>query len=303
MKRVSNARSNFVGGAPSASIAGVPSTIGAIPTSPSYISMAPSTDTMNTMNTMNTSATQESVILELSRRLGEREAEVRSIRAQTARQQAQAARSPVGHAASPSHGAQEALLSHCRDQEEKLRVAAQLNKRLNTKLKEMERLHKDTEGRRAQLDRLTAIEEENKSTTAELADAQRVIEKKEEWITQLTEEKKEATRKAAEGEEAHTTFREESEEAQTKLQGEIARLEELTQQGKALAEDQGGALRENEATIEKIQDQCEGLRDAVEGLKGELEEKMHSIESKDALLDMQRQTSKYICCVHGVFVC
>jgi cell division protein FtsB len=69
------------------------------------------------------------------------------------------------------------------------------------------------------------------------------------------------------------------------LKAEVAKYQDLIAKGKALGDGQITVLLEKEKSIEDLEDKNAELEEQVKALK-------HTIKSKDALLDMQRQESK-----------
>lgn len=104
--------------------------------------------------------------------------------------------------------------------------------------------------------------------------AKDVIKKKDALIKSLNNDKEDLILKATE-----------TDRTVKSLKAEVAKYQDLIAKGKALGDGQITVLLEKEKSIEDLEDKNAELEEQIKALK-------HTIESKDAILDMQRQESK-----------
>lgn len=198
--------------------------------------------------------TQESVIIELSRRLREKDAQIQSITQQRD--------SLEGYLQQNQNGDGYDILRAKYDvKDAELQVANETNSELRKLVNELQ--HVARKGDSSKLE-ITELREELKY-------AEKTVEKREATISSMKEEKAGMEKK------------------QRKLKDELASYEELLEKSKALAEEQIGVLLSNDKTIHSLQDKIAKMKRENEALKDTLKENKHTIESKDALLNMQRQ--------------
>eukprot|EP00579_Thalassiosira_antarctica_P017639 CAMPEP_0201935426 /NCGR_PEP_ID=MMETSP0903-20130614/35418_1 /ASSEMBLY_ACC=CAM_ASM_000552 /TAXON_ID=420261 /ORGANISM="Thalassiosira antarctica, Strain CCMP982" /LENGTH=638 /DNA_ID=CAMNT_0048475841 /DNA_START=90 /DNA_END=2006 /DNA_ORIENTATION=+ len=241
---------------------------------------------------------QESVVVELTQRLAEREAQIRSI----TQQKMQLEHGLEGYLqnhqrqADNQHKAAEAydtLLSYYAQREEELRVATETNRELDNKRKELEKLVRELQNnsnhqrlklqqKEEKLARLTKVERESELLRVAIMEADGMIKKKEGVIDYLNQEMEDMITKSKESEKTASKIKNE-------LKDELSSYQSLLENSKSLAEEQINVLLQNEETIGSLEDRNTELQDVFEGLNQQLIEDAHTIESKDILLNMQRQ--------------
>eukprot|EP00578_Thalassiosira_sp_NH16_P022124 CAMPEP_0181103264 /NCGR_PEP_ID=MMETSP1071-20121207/14773_1 /TAXON_ID=35127 /ORGANISM="Thalassiosira sp., Strain NH16" /LENGTH=669 /DNA_ID=CAMNT_0023186327 /DNA_START=56 /DNA_END=2065 /DNA_ORIENTATION=+ len=257
-------------------------------------------------------ATQETIIMELTRRIGEREAEIASI----TRQNMNFIRNSHEQAGNVTLGQEvyNTLINNYKEQAEQLRVATHANTELDKAFKELGRMTRGLQNERAvkliaaqdqgekvailtaELEnerakkRLAAKDQEEKVAilTAKLAKLEEeersdrsvlsATKKMESVIKLLTREKIELIEKTKQ-----------SDVTVQKLRNEISSYEELVRKSKTLAEDQINVLQDNEKAICSLEDKNAELEKEIKDLKKTNKKHAHTLESKDTLLNMQRQ--------------
>ena len=241
---------------------------------------------------------QESIIVELTQRLAEREAQIRTV----TQQKMQLEHGLEGYLqnhqrqADNQHQAAEAydtLLSHYAQREEELRVATETNRELDKKRKEMEKLVRELQNtgnhqrlklqqKEEKLAGLVKVKGESESLRIAILEAKGIIKKKEGVIDYLNQENEDMITKSKESEKRAKKIKNE-------LKDELSSYQSLLENSKSLAEEQINVLIQNEETIGSLEDKNTELQDVFEGLNEQLIEDAHTIESKDILLNMQRQ--------------
>ena len=201
------------------------------------------------------SLTQECII----RRLAERDAEIRTI----TQQNLSLENSTL--AAKDVIKTQEAVINRLNNDNEDLILKAVETDRTVKSLKD-EVDERDAEIRTITQQKLSL----EKATLA----AKDVIKKKDALIKSLNNDKEDLILKATE-----------TDRTVKSLKAEVAKYQDLIAKGKALGDGQITVLLEKEKSIEDLEDKNAELEEQIKALK-------HTIESKDAILDMQRQESK-----------
>ena len=201
------------------------------------------------------SLTQECII----RRLAERDAEIRTI----TQQNLSLENSTL--AAKDVIKTQEAVINRLNNDNEDLILKAVETDRTVKRLKD-EVDERDAEIRTITQQKLSL----EKATLA----AKDVIKKKDALIKSLNNDKEDLILKATE-----------TDRTVKSLKAEVAKYQDLIAKGKALGDGQITVLLEKEKSIEDLEDKNAELEEQIKALK-------HTIESKDAILDMQRQESK-----------
>lgn len=268
---------------------------------------APSPETMETMTTPKfhramEGSVQESIIVELTQRLAEREAHIRSITKQKMSLESylHSHHQQSGKQTIAASEAYETLLSKYTEREENLRAvtddleaATKTKQELDKKLNELEKLvrefqHNSTLQRIRLQDRddklvesakmHATVEDDNQALRANILEMEGVINGKEGVIDHLNREKGHMTAKSKE-----------SEKRVKNMKDELAGYQELLEKSKSLAEEQINVLLQNENTIRGLEDTNADLKDEVARLKEQRTKDKHTIESKDTMLNMQRQ--------------
>ena len=121
---------------------------------------------------------------------------------------------------------------------------------------------------------IRTITQQNLSLENSTLAAKDVIKKKDALIKSLNNDKEDLILKATE-----------TDRTVKSLKAEVAKYQDLIAKGKALGDGQITVLLEKEKSIEDLEDKNAELEEQIKALK-------HTIESKDAILDMQRQESK-----------
>ena len=234
-------------------------------------------------------AEENNTIMELTRRLSQSEAKIQVMSAEKNtlerrlyQQQQQRVVQPMGHDA-----AYDMLLSAYNKREEELRVANHVNVELDKNVQELMKLVEEMQSEgTSKLLKLSQKEEKSSLQTVKIAKLEEESKYREEESKQkdgvikyLKKEKEEINDK-----------RKEAERTVKKLQDEIDSYQKLVEESKCLAKEHMNVLTDNEKTIIVLEGRNNLLFKKNEQLKEKIEEDAHAIESKDALLNMQRQT-------------
>lgn len=233
---------------------------------------------------------EESVILELTHRLSEQQAEIIAMKNFLERQhhQHQADSAPIGS------DAYNTLLAHYMEREEQLRVSKQANGRAIFDLQNERTLNQlkvqDNQEKIAKMEEEVQIQrEEVKATDALLKKREVVIDYLQKENADIAAKSKQAIDYLQKENTEVVTKRFLAETAAQKLKDELASYHEMVKKGKTLAEEQIHVLQDNEGAMKDLEDKNDELKEEMEGLKEQLDKTDHTIESKDALLNMQRQ--------------
>ena len=235
----------------------------------------PAVDTINTMNTMMTEATGSGdVIFALTQRLADKESEVRALA-----QQNQLFEIHMNQHQGGNSQAYDTLLAHYMEREESLCASTELNQGLTHKLQEMEKLVRQLQNSSA-VQRAAMREKEEKLNKLIKGQEEKMgdLKKKDDTIAYLNMEKDEMIARAKE-----------SRQTEKKLRDEIAGYEDLVAKSKSLAEGQIHVLLENEKAMGGLETEKATLQKDIDSLKEAMKKDAHTIKSKDALLNMQRQ--------------
>ena len=233
-------------------------------------------------------AEENNTIMELTRRLSQSEAKIQVMSAEKNTlerrlyQQHQRVVQPMGHDA-----AYDMLLSAYNKREEELRVANHVNVELDKNVQELVKLVEEMQSEgTSKLLKLSQKEEKSSLQVMKIAKLEEESKYREEESKQkdgvikyLKKEKEEINDKCKE-----------AERTVKKLQDEIDSYQKLVEESKCLAKEHMNVLTDNEKTIIVLEGRNNLLFKKNEQLKEKIKEDAHAIESKDALLNMQRQT-------------
>ena len=233
-------------------------------------------------------AEENNTIMELTRRLSQSEAKIQVMSAEKNTlerrlyQQQQRVVQPMGHDA-----AYDMLLSAYNKREEELRVANHVNVELDKNVQELVKLVEEMQSEgTSKLLKLSQKEEKSSLQVMKIAKLEEESTYREEESKQkdgvikyLKKEKEEINDKCKE-----------AERTVKKLQDEIDSYQKLVEESKCLAKEHMNVLTDNEKTIIVLEGRNNLLFKKNEQLKEKIKEDAHAIESKDALLNMQRQT-------------
>jgi len=258
---------------------------------PSTIAGIPHAGTINTIASEQLSyamesATQEAVIMELTRRLADSEGQIRSVLQQNAALETYVQQYQQDANNSVSAEAYDSLLAGCMEREKELRIATDMNLTFDKKQIELEQLVNELQNNSTlqgiklqeneeQLKKMGEVEAENKSNRAAVLEAEDIIKRHVEVIEYLNTERDELIAKSKE-----------SEKKMKQMEDELTEYQELLGKSKGLAEEQINVLLENEKTIGGLEDKNAELEEVIETLKTIMKK---NFESKDTLLNMQRQ--------------
>ena len=226
--------------------------------------------------------------MELTRRLSQSEAKIQVMSAEKNTlerrlyQQQQRLVQPMGHDV-----AYDMLLSAYNKREEELRVANHVNVELDKNVQELVKLVEEMQSEgTSKLLKLSQKEEKSSLQVMKIAKLEEESKYREEESKQkdgvikyLKKEKEEINDKCKE-----------AERTVKKLQDEIDSYQKLVEESKCLAKEHMNVLTDNEKTIIVLEGRNNLLFKKNEQLKEKIKEDAHAIESKDALLNMQRQT-------------
>ena len=233
-------------------------------------------------------AEENNTIMELTRRLSQSEAKIQVMSAEKNTlerrlyQQQQRLVQPMGHDV-----AYDMLLSAYNKREEELRVANHVNVELDKNVQELVKLVEEMQSEgTSKLLKLSQKEEKSSLQVIKIAKLEEESKYREEESKQkdgvikyLKKEKEEINDKCKE-----------AERTVKKLQDEIDSYQKLVEESKCLAKEHMNVLTDNEKTIIVLEGRNNLLFKKNEQLKEKIKEDAHAIESKDALLNMQRQT-------------
>ena len=233
-------------------------------------------------------AEENNTIMELTRRLSQSEAKIQVMSAEKNTlerrlyQQQQRVVQPMGHDA-----AYDMLLSAYNKREEELGVANHVNVELDKNVQELVKLVEEMQSEgTSKLLKLSQKEEKSSLQVMKIAKLEEESKYRDEESKQkdgvikyLKKEKEEINDKCKE-----------AERTVKKLQDEIDSYQKLVEESKCLAKEHMNVLTDNEKTIIVLEGRNNLLFKKNEQLKEKIKEDAHAIESKDALLNMQRQT-------------